>query len=71
VQRKSVAVGQNNFALIEVGRALAESKIPLVPQIYAGGSGENGGSLVNVLLAQLLRDGRGGGAALAGAGKSS
>jgi uncharacterized membrane protein YqiK len=58
VQRKSTAVGQNNFALIEVGRALAESKIPLVPEIYAaGGGGEGGGSLVNVLLAQLLRDG--------------
>ena len=66
VQRKTAAVGQNNFALIEVGRALAESKIPLVPEIYAaGGGGEGGGSLVNVLLAQLLRDGglRGGAAA--------
>jgi uncharacterized membrane protein YqiK len=57
VQRKSIAVGQNNFALIEVGRALAESKIPLVPQIYAAGGGGEGGSLVNVLLAQMLRDG--------------
>ena len=64
VQRKSIAVGQNNFAFIEVGRALAEAKIPLVPEIYAAGGGtEGGGSLVNVLLAQLLRDGgrRGGG----------
>jgi uncharacterized membrane protein YqiK len=58
VKRKSVAVGQDNFALIEVGRALAEAKIPLVPQIYAGGAGADGGSsLVSVLLANLVRDG--------------
>jgi uncharacterized membrane protein YqiK len=58
VQRKTKAVGQDNFALIEVGRALAEAKIPLVPQIYAGGAGADGGSsLVSVLLANLVRDG--------------
>lgn len=55
IQRKTTAVGQNNYALIEVGRALAEAKIPLVPQIIAGGgSSDSGSSLVNVLLANLV-----------------
>jgi uncharacterized membrane protein YqiK len=55
IQRKTTAVGQSNYALIEVGRALAEAKIPLVPQIIAGGNGAEGsGSLVNVLLANLV-----------------
>jgi uncharacterized membrane protein YqiK len=55
IQRKTNAVGQGNYALIEVGRALAEAKIPLVPQIMAGGgSGEGGSSLVNILLANLV-----------------
>lgn len=56
IQKKTTAVGQSNYALIEVGRALAEAKIPLVPQIMVGGAeGSNGGnSLVNVLLANLV-----------------
>lgn len=55
IQRETTAVGQSNYALIEVGRALAEAKIPLVPQIIAGGNGTEGsGSLVNVLLANLV-----------------
>ena len=56
IQRKTTAVGQNNYALIEIGRALAEAKIPLVPQIMVGGGGNEGGSnsLVNVLLANLV-----------------
>jgi len=55
IQKKTTAVGQSNYALIEIGRALAEAKIPLVPQIMAGGAGDNGGnSLVNVLLANLV-----------------
>jgi uncharacterized membrane protein YqiK len=59
IQKKTDAVGQSNYALIEVGRALAEAKIPLVPQIMvAGGGGDGAGgsgqSLVNVLLANLV-----------------
>ncbi|AXI02266.1 SPFH domain-containing protein [Aquirhabdus parva] len=59
IQMKTDAVGQANYALIEVGRALAEAKIPLVPQIMvAGGGGADNqgsaGSLVNVLLANLV-----------------
>jgi uncharacterized membrane protein YqiK len=55
IQKKTTAVGQNNYALIEIGRALAEAKTPLVPQIVAGGGGTEGSnSLVNVLLANLV-----------------
>ncbi len=56
IQKKTTAVGQSNYALIEVGRALAEAKIPLVPQIMVGGGGGNeaSNSLVNVLLANLV-----------------
>ena len=56
IRMKTNAVGQGNYALIEVGRALAEAKIPLVPQITVGGGGggESSNSLVNVLLANLV-----------------
>ena len=58
IKLKTEAVGQGNYAVIEVGRALAEAKTPLVPQIMAGGgSGEGGSSLVNILLAGLIKDG--------------
>ena len=57
IQKKTTAVGQSNYALIEVGRALAEARIPMVPQIMVGGGGsgsDGGNSLVNVLLANLV-----------------
>ena len=57
IRRKTEAVGQNNYAVIEVGRALAANKIPLVPQIQAGGGAGGESSLVSVLLAGLIRDG--------------
>ena len=58
IKLKTEAVGQSNYAVIEVGRALAEAKTALVPQIMAGGgSSEGGGSLVNILLAGLIKDG--------------
>ena len=60
IRLKTEAVGQGNYALIEVGRALAASGFKLVPDVVASGGGtatEGGGnSLVNVLLANLLRD---------------
>ena len=58
IKLKTDAVGQSNYAVIEVGRALAEAKTALVPQIMAGGGSlEGGGSLVNILLAGLIKDG--------------
>ena len=44
--------------MIEIGRALAANKIKLVPEILVGGgSGGSSGSIVDVLLANLVRDG--------------
>lgn len=56
IEKKTGAMGQGNFAVVEVARALAAAKIPLVPQITAGGSSGDRGSLVDVLLANLIRD---------------
>ncbi|MFM2330926.1 MAG: hypothetical protein RLZZ26_433 [Candidatus Parcubacteria bacterium] len=56
IQLKTNAVGPNNYALIQVGSALAGAGIPLVPQIVAGGSsGGKGGTIVDMLLAGLLQ----------------
>ncbi len=58
IQRKTEAVGQANYAMIEIGRALAENKIKLVPEILVGSAaGGSSGSIVDVLLANLVRDG--------------
>jgi uncharacterized membrane protein YqiK len=58
IQKKTEAVGQANYAMIEIGRALAENRIKLVPDILVGnGAGGAGGSIVDVLLANLVRDG--------------
>jgi len=57
IKLKTAAVGQDNYRVIEVGRALAEAHTPLVPQIVAGGGGSDGGNtLVNVLLAGMIKD---------------
>ena len=58
IQKKTEAVGQANYAMIEIGRALAANKIKLVPDILVGsGASGSGGSIVDVLLANLVRDG--------------
>lgn len=58
IQLKTNAVGQGNFALIEVGRALSTSGFKLVPDIIAGGGsdGGNNSGIVNILMAGLLKD---------------
>jgi uncharacterized membrane protein YqiK len=56
IQLKTNAVGQENYRLIESVKALAEAKIPLVPQIIAGGgAGGGSGSFVEVLMANLVQ----------------
>lgn len=52
IQKKTSAIGQENYALIETARALSSSGQALVPRIVAGGNGANGG-IVDVLLANL------------------
>jgi len=58
IQLKTDAVGQGNYAIIEVGKALAGSGFKLVPDVVAGGAGGEGGSsgIINVLMAGMLRD---------------
>jgi uncharacterized membrane protein YqiK len=56
IQLKTDAVGQGNYAVIEVGKALASSGFKLVPDVVAGGSGDGKGGVIDVLMAGLLRD---------------
>jgi uncharacterized membrane protein YqiK len=55
MRNKIASVGAENFATIEVGRALASNKIKLVPDITVSGNGQGGNGLVDVLLANLIR----------------
>ena len=54
LKRKGEAINPGNYATIEVAKALASSGVKLVPDIVAGGTAGSGGSLVDVLLAQLI-----------------
>ena len=45
-----------NYAAIEVARALASSGFKLVPDIVAGGGSGGNGSLVDILMATVLKD---------------
>jgi uncharacterized membrane protein YqiK len=57
IQLKTDAVGQGNYAVIEVGKALAGSGFKLVPDVVAGGAGEGGkGGIIDVLMAGILKD---------------
>ena len=57
IKQKIDSMESGNYALVQVMQALAQHNVPLVPQIVAGGNGHgSGGSLVDVLLATLIRD---------------
>ena len=56
IKLKIDSMESGNYALVQVVQALASNKVQLVPQIVASGGGENGGTLIDVLLANLLRD---------------
>ena len=72
IQLKTDAVGQSNYAMIEVGRALASSGFKLVPDVVAGSGNEGASSgIINVLMAGKLKDALGAkGASPAAAGPS-
>jgi len=55
IKLKIDSMESGNYALVQVVQALASNKVQLVPQIIAGG-GSQGGTLVDVLLANLIRD---------------
>jgi vacuolar-type H+-ATPase subunit H len=57
IKMKIDSMESGNYALVQVVQALASNKVQLVPQIVAGGGGSGqGGTLVDVLLANLIRD---------------
>jgi regulator of protease activity HflC (stomatin/prohibitin superfamily) len=61
IKKKTAAMDPEKYAMVEVARALAGSGFKLVPDIIASGGGngaDNGGgnSLVNILLASVIRD---------------
>jgi uncharacterized membrane protein YqiK len=57
IKQKIDSMESGNYALVQVMQSLAQHNVPLVPQIVAGGNGHEGsGSLVDVLLATLIRD---------------
>ena len=57
IKLKIDSMESGNYALVQVVQALASNKVQIVPQIIAGGgSGGHGGTLVDVLLANLIRD---------------
>ena len=54
---KTAAMDPEKYASVEIARALASSGFKLVPEIVAGGGADGSSSgLVNVLLANLVRD---------------
>jgi uncharacterized membrane protein YqiK len=57
IKLKIQSMESRNYAAIEVAKALAGSGFKLVPDIVAGGGSDGGGNtLVNVLLAGIVRD---------------
>ena len=54
IQQKTNALEAGNYAVIEVAKHLASKGIPLVPEIMMGG-GSQGGSVIDLLLAQTLQ----------------
>jgi len=59
IKLKIASMESGNYAMVQVAEALAKSGMKLVPDIVAGGGAHSaGGTLVDVLLANLIRDGR-------------
>jgi uncharacterized membrane protein YqiK len=55
IKLKIASMESGNYAVVQVAEALAKSGVKLVPDIVAGGSA-SGGTLVDVLLANVIRD---------------
>jgi uncharacterized membrane protein YqiK len=56
IKLKIASMESGNYAVVQVAEALAKSGVKLVPDIVAG-SGASGGTLVDVLLANVIREG--------------
>jgi uncharacterized membrane protein YqiK len=54
---KIASMESGNYAMVQVAEALAKSGMKLVPDVIAGGgTGSSGGTLVDVLLANMIRE---------------
>jgi hypothetical protein len=56
VKLKIASMESGNYALVQVAEALAKSGMKLVPDVVATGGTGVGGTLVDVLLANLIRE---------------
>ena len=56
IKMKIASMTSENYASVEIARALAGHAHRLVPDIVASGSGSEGGGLMQVLLAKMLKD---------------
>jgi uncharacterized membrane protein YqiK len=56
IKLKIASMESGNYAVVQVAEALAKSGVKLVPDIVAGG-GASSGTLVDVLLANVIREG--------------
>ena len=56
IQRKIASMESGNYAMVQVAEALAKGGVKLVPDIVAGAGAGGGGTLVDVLLANAIRD---------------
>jgi uncharacterized membrane protein YqiK len=57
IKLKIASMESGNYAVVQVAEALAKSGVKLVPDIVAGGGAGSGGTLVDVLLANVIREG--------------
>jgi uncharacterized membrane protein YqiK len=60
IKLKINSMESGNYAAVQIATALASNHIKLVPDIMAGGGGDQG-SLINVLIARMLQGGNGNG----------
>jgi uncharacterized membrane protein YqiK len=58
IKLKINSMESGNYAAVQIATALASNHIKLVPDIQAGGGGDQG-SLINVLIARMLQSGNG------------
>jgi uncharacterized membrane protein YqiK len=56
IKLKIASMESGNYAMVQVAEALAKSGVRLVPDIVANGGSGGGGTLVDVLLANTIRD---------------
>jgi uncharacterized membrane protein YqiK len=56
IRLKIESMEAGNYAVVQMADSLAKSGTKLVPDIVAGGGSAQGGTLVDVLLAGLIRD---------------